>query len=138
MLNTARELLDAAQRSGFITVRDVEQLGAELETARIVAADEAAARLVDQQTLTLNQVEALLAGRGEESALAGRYLLQEKLGEGAMGTVFKAVDHKLDRTVAVKVLPPHSLADPDAVARFDREAKALARLSHPHIIQAFD
>jgi serine/threonine protein kinase len=55
-----------------------------------------------------------------------------------MGTVYLAQDTKLDRKVAVKILPPHSVNDAGAVARFQREARALAQLSHPGIVQAHD
>jgi hypothetical protein len=72
------------------------------------------------------------------SLLAGRYQLLDKLGEGGMGAVFHARDTQLDRHVAVKLLPANSVHDAGAVARFRREAKALAHLSHPGIIQAFD
>ena len=68
----------------------------------------------------------------------GRYQVLAKLGQGGMGAVFLAHDDKLDRKVAIKMLPPHSVDDPDAVARFRREARALAQLSHPGIIQAYD
>jgi nitrous oxidase accessory protein NosD len=68
----------------------------------------------------------------------GRYQLLQKLGQGGMGTVYLALDTRLDRRVAVKVLPTDSVHDPDAVARFQREAKALAKLSHPGIVQAYD
>src|SRR5215471_8997689 len=68
----------------------------------------------------------------------GRYQLLDKLGQGGMGTVFLASDTRLDRRVAIKVLPPESVHNPDAVARFQREAKALAKLSHPGIVQAYD
>jgi serine/threonine protein kinase len=70
--------------------------------------------------------------------LAGRFHVLEKLGEGGMGAVFKARDVNLERLVALKVLPPGKLADADAVARFRREAMAMARLSHPGIVQAHD
>ena len=70
--------------------------------------------------------------------LADRYQLIEKLGAGAMGTVYKAEDVKLGRTVAIKILPERSTPDPEAVARFQREARALAKLSHAAIVQAFD
>ena len=70
--------------------------------------------------------------------LAGRYQLLDKLGEGGMGTVFRARDQTLNRFVAVKILPAGKLQDADAIARFRREALALAKLSHPHIIQAYD
>src|SRR5262249_30910260 len=55
-----------------------------------------------------------------------------------MGAVYKAHDAHLDRDVAVKVLPTHRLNDADAIARFQREARALAKLSHPNIVQAYD
>src|SRR5439155_24486950 len=64
----------------------------------------------------------------------GRYQLLRKLGQGGIGAVYLASDSRLDRDVAVKVLPPESVNDPDAVARFRREAKALAKLSHPGIV----
>jgi hypothetical protein len=78
-------------------------------------------------------------GAGEtQEILAGRYRILAKLGEGGMGTVYLARHVKLDRQVALKMLPPQSVNDEDAVARFQREARALARLSHPGIVQAHD
>jgi serine/threonine protein kinase len=68
----------------------------------------------------------------------GRYQVLSKLGQGGMGAVYLARDDKLDRQVAIKVLPPESVHDPEAVARFQREARALAKLAHPGIVQAFD
>jgi serine/threonine protein kinase len=68
----------------------------------------------------------------------GRYLLLSQLGQGGMGTVYLAQDTKLDRRVAIKILPAQSVNDPGALARFQREARALAKLSHPGIVQAFD
>ncbi|MEE8368628.1 MAG: protein kinase [Thermoanaerobaculia bacterium] len=56
-----------------------------------------------------------------------------KLGEGGMGQVFRATDTKLDREVAIKVLPEAFTNDPERLARFEREAKVLASLNHPHI-----
>jgi len=68
----------------------------------------------------------------------GRYRLLQQLGQGGMGTVYLAEDKQLARQVAVKVLPPGRLQDADAVARFQREARALAQLAHPGIVRAFD
>jgi len=62
------------------------------------------------------------------------YRLIEKIGEGGMGVVWKAEDTKLHRRVALKVLPPSMAADPDRRARFEREARAVAALSHPNIV----
>jgi len=61
------------------------------------------------------------------------YKILEELGRGGMGIVYKAEDTKLDRTIAIKVLPSAALASEDDRARFYREAKAAAQLHHPHI-----
>ncbi|MCI0674023.1 MAG: serine/threonine protein kinase, partial [Myxococcaceae bacterium] len=66
------------------------------------------------------------------------YTLLELLGRGGMGEVWRARQLSLDRTVAVKLLPPTLAADAEFVGRFDKEATALASLSHPHIIQIID
>jgi serine/threonine protein kinase/Tfp pilus assembly protein PilF len=66
------------------------------------------------------------------------YQILEKLGEGGMGEVFKAKDIKLERTVALKFLPPHFTKDEEIKKRFEREAKAAASLNHPNLITIYD
>jgi TolB-like protein len=68
----------------------------------------------------------------------GPYEVLSPLGAGGMGEVYRARDRKLDRDVAIKVLPEFVAADPDRLARFEREAKAVAALSHPNILSIFD
>ncbi|RKY18801.1 MAG: hypothetical protein DRQ55_12380 [Planctomycetota bacterium] len=71
-------------------------------------------------------------------SLLGQYKLQEVIGQGGMGRVYRARHHHLDRTVAIKVLAPHLCRDGSLVQRFKREARALARLQHPHIVAIHD
>src|SRR2546422_464553 len=68
----------------------------------------------------------------------GSYEIVAPLGAGGMGEVYRAKDIKLDRQVAVKVLPERLANDPQALARFEREAKAVAALSHPNILAIYD
>jgi len=68
----------------------------------------------------------------------GPYEIVAPLGAGGMGEVYKARDTRLDRTVAVKVLPSHLTASPEVRQRFEREAKTISQLSHPHICALFD
>ncbi len=68
----------------------------------------------------------------------GRYEIRSLLGAGGMGVVYRARDTRLDRDVAIKVLPEGFAQDSEAVARFQREGKAVASLSHPHIRAIYD
>jgi len=70
--------------------------------------------------------------------VAGRYRLEGRLGSGGMSTVHRALDTRLERLVAVKLLAEHLADDPTFVSRFQREAQAAARLVHPNIVQVFD
>jgi serine/threonine protein kinase len=74
----------------------------------------------------------------ESGSLLGPYKIQAPLGKGGMGEVYRAQDTRLGRAVAIKVLPPHLTQNEGALHRFEREAKALAALSHPNILTIFD
>ena len=63
----------------------------------------------------------------------GAYEIVSPIGAGGMGEVYKAKDTRLDRTVDIKVLPEHLAESPQRKARFEREAKAISKLNHPHI-----
>jgi eukaryotic-like serine/threonine-protein kinase len=68
----------------------------------------------------------------------GPYEIQSPLGAGGMGEVYRACDTRLDRTVAVKILPSHLSENADAKQRFDREARAISSLNHPNICTLYD
>lgn len=70
--------------------------------------------------------------------LVGKYLIQESIGSGAMGTIYKAEQTALGKTVVIKVLHKHLLADPELIQRFHREARAASRLNHPNCVQIMD
>ena len=68
----------------------------------------------------------------------GPYEILAPIGAGGMGEVYRARDTRLNREIAIKVLPEHLADDPDALARFEREAKAVAALAHPNILVLYD
>src|SRR5690348_12683396 len=70
--------------------------------------------------------------------LDGRYAVEARLARGGMASVYLAVDTRLDRRVAVKIMHPGLADDPDFVARFNREARAAAALSHPDVVAVYD
>jgi serine/threonine-protein kinase len=74
----------------------------------------------------------------EGSLLAGRYRIVEKIGEGGMGAIYKAVHTMMDRTCAIKLLTNLSSNDESALARFNREAKMASRISNPHAVTIYD
>src|SRR5229473_2055549 len=71
-------------------------------------------------------------------AKLGPYEIQSPLGAGGMGEVYRARDTRLGRDVAIKVLASHLSSNPDLKARFEREAKAISSLNHPHICPLYD
>src|SRR6516165_8054992 len=68
----------------------------------------------------------------------GPYEIQSPLGAGGMGEVYKARDSRLERTVAIKVLPPHLSSSEEMRQRFEREAKTISQITHPHICALYD
>src|SRR5262245_9853812 len=70
--------------------------------------------------------------------LAGKYLVEDVLGEGGMGVVLKAKNLRTEQFVALKVLRPETRAMPEIAARFEREARAAARIAGQHVARVFD
>src|SRR5215831_2656843 len=68
----------------------------------------------------------------------GQYVITARLGTGGMATVYRARQESMGRDVAIKVIRPDLTEEPDFVARFEREARTVAALSHPHILKVFD
>jgi serine/threonine protein kinase len=100
-------------------------------------AEDLAFQLVKNRKLTKYQAAVVYSGNAK-SLVLGNYILLEKIGAGGMGQVFKARHQRMDRVVAIKLLSPAMSKDPDAIARFEREVRAAAKLSHPNIVAAHD
>ena len=100
-------------------------------------AQELARQLVHSKQLTAFQAQEIYQGRAK-SLILGNYTILDKIGEGGMGQVFKAEHRRKKRIVAVKMLPRGVTKDPAAVARFQREVEAAAKLRHPNIVAADD
>lgn len=103
--------------------------------ARFPASHQFAGELVRRGWLTDYQVQQLADG---QSLVLGKYLLIDRIGAGGMGEVFKARHRQLGRVVALKILRKERMAQPEALERFQREIQALAKLSHPNVVRAYD
>lgn len=123
--------------SGLCTA---EELAAALAAAGVVPAtdgEELAETLIVAGKLTPFQVEAVRERRFEELTI-GNYQVLDRLGQGGMGTVYKARHRRMKRVVAIKVLSREIGKNEKLVRRFQREVEAVARLSHPNIVMAYD
>src|SRR5262245_2971138 len=96
----ADELLDVLATLNLVPSDQLASVRAQCAAAGTVTAVDAATRLVERKLVTQFQADRLLAGNGHECVLAARYQIQEQLGAGAMGTVYRALDTNLDRVVA--------------------------------------
>lgn len=128
------QLLDASNLADKAQARAALGDGATLEK---LTPSQLADRLVRAKLITAFQAEQLLAGR-HRGFFIGKYKILELLGSGGMGRVYLAEHSIMRRQVALKVLPKGKSSDPSALARFQREARAVAALRHPNIVQAYD
>jgi serine/threonine-protein kinase len=124
-----RKRRHAARRKGT----NVEPNKSEHPHPKTIRLDE---RLQQRRTDGMASAAATQSTLGPGSML-GNYLIISQIGEGGMGVVYRAMDTVLDRTVALKILPPHLLQSPDFMHRFRTEAYAQARLHHPNIVTLY-
>ena len=120
--------------------RDDPHLAAQLRdwTTVLKRSDWLKQRADDVADETFGDDGGLTGGERGEHRVIGEYLLLEELFSGGMGRVFKAIHRKLNRTVALKLLPESRAESPESVERFRREVQALARLAHPNIVAVHD
>jgi Tol biopolymer transport system component len=124
---------DASERAAFIASACGDDLALRQEVEALLTHAQSA----DGFLAAPIGAVALHAFGGGMTSLVGRqigaYTIHARLGAGGMGEVYRARDTKLGRDVAIKVLPSAFVSDPDRLARFEREARLLATLNHPHI-----
>jgi eukaryotic-like serine/threonine-protein kinase len=130
------ELITFLTRYQFLGQSQGEALNK--DRSRFVSSVQLCGELVQKGWMTPYQQAQLLSGNGEK-LIIGSYRVQAPLGEGGMGMVFKAIQPKLDRIVALKIIRPQVLAArPEILSRFQREARAIAQLNHPNVVILFD
>jgi serine/threonine protein kinase/formylglycine-generating enzyme required for sulfatase activity/tetratricopeptide (TPR) repeat protein len=138
MAVSLEQLTDRIAESGLMSRADVEAFIEEAAVEGPLEDGQQLARLlVKEKKLTAYQAQQIYAGKGKSLTL-GIYRILDKLGEGGMGMVFKAEHQVMERIVAIKVLSPAVTKSPEALARFQREVKAAAKLDHPNIVTAHD
>jgi serine/threonine-protein kinase len=135
-IDTVAGLVETLKKHRFMESARLQELTREL-APRFTEPRALAKELLQRAWLTPFQLNRLFQGRVQDLIL-GSYVLLEPLGEGGMGTVYKARHQRLDRIDALKVIRKNLLTNPKAVERFQREARAAARLSHPNVITVYD
>jgi formylglycine-generating enzyme required for sulfatase activity/serine/threonine protein kinase len=131
-----KALLDEPQSDSFAAEAACRQA---VERAAALAGESTSAPGASEGTLaSAAERDGAVASESLPVASIREYKLLAKLGEGGMGAVYKALHTRLDKVVALKVLPAERMRDAGAVARFQREMKAVGRLDHPNIVRAMD
>ena len=137
---TVDGFLELGFKSGLLEKESVQTWRTSWDRAGIApqTPKELADELIKQGLLTHFQAEKLIAGRWRGFVIADKYRLLERLGAGGMGAVYLCEHIRMGRKVALKILPLQQAEDPASLARFYREARAVARLDHPNIVRAHD
>jgi hypothetical protein len=132
---TPTELLDWLSEFQFLSLQQIAELRPEL--AQFPDNHSFAKELIRRDWLTPYQVNQILKGNHEQLVL-GSYRLRERIGEGAMGQVFKAWQPDLGRVVAIKMIHKNLVNNAKAMERFRREVEAAGQLDHPNIASVRD
>lgn len=131
-----QQFISQISDSGILSAEEVAAF-LKLQPAEIESVDDLSRLLVEQNKLTLYQAQMISEGRGQK-LLLGNYLIRDRIGGGGMGDVYLAEHRRMERLVALKMLPAVMSLNEQSIQRFHREVKAVARLNHPHIVTAYD
>jgi len=137
---TADDFLSLLQKSNLLEGARFDQLMKKLAESSTPITDPSrlAALLIREQVLTRFQADQILQGRSKGFWVNKKYKILDQVGIGGMARVFLAEHIIMRRKVALKVLPTAKCADPPSLARFLREARAIASIHHPNVIRAYD
>ncbi len=136
--NTLEELLQLIECSGLLSANALQQIRVQVPSGGLCpTTDDFVRELVRQHYLTPFQAKCLLRGQYKGFFVA-KYRVLDQLGAGGMGRVYLAEQTTMKRAVALKLLPLKQGSEASNLGRFSREARAVARLRHPHITQAYD
>jgi len=138
IVRSARER-EPGQRAAFLS----DACGGDQDLLREAELLLAVTSAADEPSATITRDAEAPSGESPRKRLKpgtrlGRYEILSAIGAGGMGEVYRAHDPRLERDIAIKVLPERLARDPQAMSRFEREAKAVAALSHPNILAIFD
>jgi serine/threonine protein kinase len=132
------ELVHSLSNSGLMSADEIDAvINGMPEKERPGDAKQLVREMVRRKKLTKFQAQVAYQGKSR-GLVMGNYVILDKLGEGGMGQVYKARHRRMDRIVALKVLPSEAMKQPNAVQRFQQEVKAAAQLTHPNIVTAYD
>src|ERR1700722_10241066 len=135
MAATLEQIVKQLTDSGIIAPGKLENFVPPKADPKTV--DELVQALVKSENLTAFQGAQVKAGKAK-ALIMGNYTILDRVGAGGMGQVFKARHRRMKRIVAIKMLPPAMTKDAAALARFEREVEAAAKLSHSNIVAAHD
>lgn len=124
-------------QAGFVATADIASIEKQLPAEKRNDVPALAQALIQLGKLTKFQAATVYQGHGK-SLSYGDYLVLDRIGSGGMGQVYKARHRRLDRIVALKVLSSTAMRNADSVKRFEREARAAAKLVHPNIVHTYD
>jgi serine/threonine protein kinase len=134
----AEAFLTVLRKSQLIEESKLKEALSSLSEPAASDPKDVAQAFINMGLLTRFQVRLLLQGKWRGFIIAGKYRLLDMIGEGGMGKVYLCEHQRMQRLVALKVLPARTAEDKAARERFDREARAIASLNHPNIVQAYD
>ena len=136
MTLTLKQFITRLDESGVLSEEDIAAFQ-DSQNSEIESAEDLGKLLVKHKKVTKLQAQMVYQGKGKLLQL-GNYLIQDKIGSGGMGDVYLAEHSRMQRKVALKVLPKAIAPDEKTIRRFQREVQAAAKLSHSNIVTAYD